>query len=70
MSADALLPPGTGPRAICLDGGGIKGLVEIVVLSHVVRMVGVPVHELFDVIGGTSTGGSGAASFAQAGACA
>ena len=34
-----------------------QGLVEVVCLKHIVRMVGVPVHELFDVIGGTSTGG-------------
>ena len=52
------LPPHAGPRVLALDGGGVKGLVEIVVLDHLVRLTGgIPVHELFDVIGGTSTGG-------------
>jgi hypothetical protein len=57
-SAAALVPPGTGPRVLCLDGGGVRGLVEITILKHLCRLSGGHgVTDLFDVIGGTSTGG-------------
>ena len=42
---------------LCLDGGGIRGLVLVQLLSAIEQAAGVPVKELFDWIGGTSTGG-------------
>ncbi|KAL4647833.1 85/88 kDa calcium-independent phospholipase A2 isoform X2 [Arapaima gigas] len=44
-------------RLLCLDGGGIKGLVLIQMLIALERAAGRPVKELFDWISGTSTGG-------------
>ncbi|KAG9338867.1 hypothetical protein JZ751_025307 [Albula glossodonta] len=44
-------------RLLCLDGGGIKGLVLIQLLIALEREAGRPVKELFDWISGTSTGG-------------
>lgn len=59
---DALLdladaPSDIGDRVLCLDGGGIKGLVLIQLLSAIEEAAGVPIKDLFDWIGGTSTGG-------------
>lgn len=46
-----------GGRILCLDGGGIRGLVLIVVLRAVQRQAGsAPVKHIFDWIAGTSTG--------------
>ncbi|KAF2368937.1 Patatin-like phospholipase domain [Trinorchestia longiramus] len=48
---------GVDARLLCLDGGGIRGLVLIVLLRAVQRHTsGVPVKRLFDWIAGTSTG--------------
>ena len=44
-------------QVLCLDGGGIRGLVLIQLLSAIEEAAGVPIKELFDWIGGTSTGG-------------
>ncbi|XP_036401168.1 85/88 kDa calcium-independent phospholipase A2 isoform X1 [Megalops cyprinoides] len=44
-------------RLLCLDGGGIKGLVLIQLLIALEREAGRPVKELFDWVSGTSTGG-------------
>ena len=47
----------TGSRILCLDGGGMKGLVEIDIMENLERMTGKKITELFDWIVGTSTGG-------------
>lgn len=44
-------------KLLCLDGGGIKGLVLIQLLIALEREAGRPTRELFDWIAGTSTGG-------------
>jgi patatin-like phospholipase/acyl hydrolase len=44
-------------RVLAIDGGGIRGLIPALVLAEVERRAGRPVHELFDLIAGTSTGG-------------
>lgn len=47
----------TRGRILCLDGGGIKGLVLIQLLLAIEEAAGRPILQLFDWIAGTSTGG-------------
>jgi patatin-like phospholipase/acyl hydrolase len=44
-------------RILSIDGGGIRGVIPAVILSEVERRAGRPIHELFDLVVGTSTGG-------------
>jgi uncharacterized protein len=44
-------------RVLSLDGGGAKGFYTIGVLREIEGMLGCPLHERFDLIFGTSTGG-------------
>ena len=46
-----------GQRVLCLDGGGVKGLIQIEILSEIEAASGRRIVELFDWIVGTSTGG-------------
>ena len=46
-----------GSRILCLDGGGIRGLIQLEILSQLELKTGRKITELFDWIVGTSTGG-------------
>ena len=50
---------------LSLDGGGIRGLIPARILQELERRTQRPVHELFDLIVGTSTGGILAAGLAR-----
>ena len=47
----------SGDRVLCLDGGGIKGLILIELLSCIEEITGKQIIDLFDWFVGTSTGG-------------
>lgn len=44
-------------KILCLDGGGIRGLILTQILIAIEEMTGKQCREVFDWIGGTSTGG-------------
>lgn len=46
-----------GQRILCLDGGGLKGLIMIEVLIRIEQLTEKKITDLFDWIVGTSTGG-------------
>ncbi|KAI1132761.1 hypothetical protein F5Y10DRAFT_230731 [Nemania abortiva] len=54
-----LKPDLAGVRLLCLDGGGIRGIVELEVLKQIEMYLGghLPIQLFFDLIVGTSTGG-------------
>jgi len=49
--------PRQGDRVLCLDGGGIRGLILIELLCAIEKVTGRRIVDLFDWIIGTSTGG-------------
>lgn len=42
---------------LCLDGGGMRGILTIQLLKKLETIAGIPCYELFDMVAGTSTGG-------------
>ncbi|KOC68741.1 85 kDa calcium-independent phospholipase A2 [Habropoda laboriosa] len=46
-----------GGRLLCLDGGGIRGLVLVQTLLEIESILNKPIRDCFDWIAGTSTGG-------------
>jgi predicted acylesterase/phospholipase RssA len=44
-------------RILAIDGGGIRGIIPARILQEFEAQAGMPTHQLFDVIVGTSTGG-------------
>jgi predicted acylesterase/phospholipase RssA len=55
----SLAPAESGTRILTLDGGGVRGIVELTILQQLERALGegLPVQAFFDLIVGTSTGG-------------
>lgn len=54
-------------RILAIDGGGVRGLLPARFLVEVEAMCGRPLHQLFDVIAGTSVGGILALGYAAPG---
>ncbi|KAK1750124.1 hypothetical protein QBC47DRAFT_407352 [Echria macrotheca] len=54
-----LKPRCAGVRILTLDGGGIRGIVELALLDRIRKAVGLDINikEMFDLVVGTSTGG-------------
>ncbi|ORY59725.1 uncharacterized protein BCR38DRAFT_445344 [Pseudomassariella vexata] len=52
-------PLHAGARVLCLDGGGIRGIVQLQVLNQMEKILGpdLPIQLFFDLIVGTDTGG-------------
>lgn len=46
-----------GSRILCLDGGGVRGLIQMTILREIERRTQKKIVDLFDWIVGTSTGG-------------
>lgn len=51
-----------GLRILSIDGGGTRAIMAFEMLKHLKKITGCEIHEMFDVIGGTSTGAIVAAS--------
>lgn len=51
-------------RLLCLDGGGMRGVILIEMIRQIESVAGKKVDELFDLVAGTSTGGILAAALA------
>ena len=41
---------------ICLDGGGIRGIMTVQLLKRIEKIAGIPLHDFVDLVAGTSTG--------------
>ncbi|KAI2616839.1 FabD/lysophospholipase-like protein [Hypoxylon sp. NC1633] len=52
-------PRHAGARVLCLDGGGIRGVIQLQVLLEIEKVLGpdLPIQLFFDLIVGTNTGG-------------
>jgi len=44
-------------KVLCIDGGGIRGIIPARILAEIEDRTSKPIAELFDLIAGTSTGG-------------
>ncbi|KAL4750029.1 hypothetical protein BDW72DRAFT_121271 [Aspergillus terricola var. indicus] len=55
----SIKPHGAGTRILSLDGGGVRGIVELTILQQIEKTLGpgLYIQDFFDLIVGTSTGG-------------
>jgi patatin-like phospholipase/acyl hydrolase len=44
-------------KILSIDGGGLRGIVPLLILKEIEKRTGKRIHELFDMMVGTSTGG-------------
>ncbi|MCF4965608.1 patatin-like phospholipase family protein [Nostoc sp. CMAA1605] len=44
-------------RILSIDGGGIRGIIPLKILEYIESKTGKQIHQLFNIFGGTSTGG-------------
>ena len=44
-------------QVLCLDGGGIRGIILSMILVQLEKLLGQDIRDSFDWISGTSTGG-------------
>lgn len=44
-------------KVLSIDGGGIRGIIPSMILAEIEQRTGKRIHEMFDLIAGTSTGG-------------
>jgi len=44
-------------RVLAIDGGGVRGIIPAVICENIESWAASPIHKLFDLIAGTSTGG-------------
>ncbi|CAF1032318.1 unnamed protein product [Adineta ricciae] len=49
-------PKGQGIRLLCIDGGGMRGLISINALRRIENLLGEPIYSMFDYMCGVSTG--------------
>jgi hypothetical protein len=47
----------THVHVLSIDGGGIRGIIPAEILDYITARTGLAVHEMFDLVAGTSTGG-------------
>jgi uncharacterized protein len=55
-------------KVLCIDGGGIRGLIPALVLAEIERRTGRRIATMVDFVAGTSTGGILACALTRAGA--
>jgi hypothetical protein len=68
--APRLLPIESGYRILSLEGGGIKGYVQLLILKRIEELCfHIPTAHLYDFIIGTSTGGQLALALTTPGTC-
>ena len=48
--------PAENKLILCLDGGGMRGILSIQLLKTFEKMAGMPAYAVFDMVSGTSTG--------------
>ncbi|KAK3358830.1 acyl transferase/acyl hydrolase/lysophospholipase [Lasiosphaeria hispida] len=62
-------PQFSGIRMLSLDGGGVRGIIQLVTLRRIENLIGLdlPIGQFFDLIVGTGTGGMIALGLAKEG---